>query len=125
MCFTCIYVLLCLPLSPFLLTVCDGGATPQFDDHLLAVVERPLVSQLLQGAGCVGQHAYSLAGSRQEGRGEVATRQHDSLCLLPLARPRLTLLCTTQQTVLQHCQPGISQKKKKTPNKNYDSNLKK
>lgn len=39
-----------LPSGPFALAVGDCGATAQLDDHLLAVVEGPLVSQLLQGA---------------------------------------------------------------------------
>lgn len=45
------------------LAVGDSGAAAQFYDHLLAVVEGPLVSQLLQGAGSVGQHAHPLARS--------------------------------------------------------------
>lgn len=36
------------------LAVGDSGATPQFDYHLLTVMQCPLVSELLQGAGCVG-----------------------------------------------------------------------
>lgn len=76
------------------LAVGDSGAAAQFYDHLLAVVEGPLVSQLLQGAGSVGQHAHPLARSRKKGRRKVAARQHHSLRLLPLARPHLTLLCT-------------------------------
>ena len=81
------------------LAVGDGGAAAQLDDHLLAVVEGPLVSQLLQGAGRVCQHAHPLAGSRQEGGWEVAARQHHGLRLLPLAWPRLALLCTQTHTI--------------------------
>lgn len=85
----------CVSLStPPPLAVGDSGAAAQFYDHLLAVVEGPLVSQLLQGAGSVGQHAHPLARSRKKGRRKVAARQHHSLRLLPLARPHLTLLCT-------------------------------
>lgn len=84
----------CLSAPPPPLAVGDGGAAAQFYDHLLAVVEGPLVSQLLQGAGSVGQHAHPLARSRKKGRRKVAARQHHSLRLLPLARPHLTLLCT-------------------------------
>lgn len=76
------------------LAVGDGGAAAQLDDHLLAVVQGSLVSQLLQGAGRISQHAHPLAGSRQKGGRKVAARQHHSLRLLPLARSRLTLLCT-------------------------------
>lgn len=75
------------------LAVSDGGSAAQLDDHLLAVVKGPLVSQLLQGASCVGQHAHPLARSRQKGGGKVAACQHHSLRLLPLAWPRLALLC--------------------------------
>lgn len=80
--------------ASFSLAVGDGGATAQLDDHLLAVVEGPLVSQLLQGARCICQHAHPLAGSRQKRGRKVAARQHHGLRLLPLARPRLALLCT-------------------------------
>lgn len=53
----------CLLAPPPPLAVGDSGAAAQFYDHLLAVVEGPLVSQLLQGAGSVGQHAHPLARS--------------------------------------------------------------
>lgn len=43
------------------LAVGDSRATTQFDDHLLAVMKCPLVPQLLQGAGCIGQHPHPLA----------------------------------------------------------------
>lgn len=82
--------------SPFPLAVGDSSSAAQLDDHLLAVVEGSLVSQLLQGAGCVCQHAHPLAGSRQKGGRKVAARQHYGLRLLPLARPCLALLCTQQ-----------------------------
>lgn len=78
------------------LAVGDGGATAQLDDHLLTVVEGPFVSQLLQGASSVGQHPHPLAGGREEGGGEVATRQHHGLCLLALAWPHLALVCIQQ-----------------------------
>lgn len=80
--------------APLALAVGDGGAAAQFDDHLLAVVEGPFVSQLLQGAGCISQHSHPLTRCRQEGGREVATCQHHRLGLLPLAGPRLALLCT-------------------------------
>lgn len=80
------------------LAVGDGSAAAQLDDHLLAVMEGPLVSQLLQGAGCICQHAHPLARSREEGGGKVAARQHHGLCLLPLAWPCLALLCTKKKT---------------------------
>lgn len=86
------------PPFPVALAVGDGGAAAQFYDHLLAVVQGPLVSQLLQGASSVGQHAHPLARSRKKGRRKVATRQHHGLRLLPLARPHLTLLCTHTHT---------------------------
>jgi len=90
-----VHTCLSAPPQPFCsLAVGDSSAAAQLDDHLLAVVEGPLVSQLLQGAGSVCQHAHPLAGGRQEGGGKVAARQHHSLRLLPLARPRLALLCT-------------------------------
>lgn len=85
------------PSCPFSLAVGDGGAAAQLDNHLLAVVEGPLVSQLLQGAGSVRQHAHPLAGSRQEGGGKVAARQHHGLCLLTLAWPHLALLCVQKK----------------------------
>lgn len=85
------------PSSPFSLAVGDGGAAAQLDDHLLAVVEGPLVSQLFQGASRVRQHAHPLTGSRQEGGRKVAARQHHGLRLLPLAWPRLALLCTQKK----------------------------
>lgn len=94
------------PLSPLVvvsLAVGDGGAAAQLDDHLLAVVEGPLVSQLLQGAGCVRQHAHPLARSRQKGRGKVAACQHHGLCLLPLAWPRLALLCAQKHEGCSYC----------------------
>lgn len=100
-CYRCLYIYIyvhnvhaCLSAPPPPLAVGDSGAAAQFYDHLLAVVEGPLVSQLLQGAGSVGQHAHPLARSRKKGRRKVAARQHHSLRLLPLARPHLTLLCT-------------------------------
>lgn len=101
-CYRCLYIYIyictqrpCVSLSTHPpLAVGDSGAAAQFYDHLLAVVEGPLVSQLLQGAGSVGQHAHPLARSRKKGRRKVAARQHHSLRLLPLARPHLTLLCT-------------------------------
>lgn len=80
----------------FCLAVGDGGATAQLDDHLLTVVEGPLVSQLLQGASGVCQHSHPLARSRKKGGGKVAARQHHSLCLLALAWPHLTLICIRQ-----------------------------
>lgn len=89
----------------FSLTVGDGGSAAQLDDHLLAVVKGPLVSQLLEGASCVCQHAHPLARSRQKGRRKVAARQHHSLRLLPLAGPRLALLCAQQHKDL--CYRGI------------------
>lgn len=95
----------CMSLSPplpFFLAVGDCGAAAQLDDHLLAVVEGPLVSQLLQGAGCVRQHAHPLARSRKKGGWKVAARQHHGLRLLPLAGPRLALLC------MQKTQKGCS-----------------
>lgn len=99
-CYRCLYIYICtqrpcvsLSTHPPL-AVGDSGAAAQFYDHLLAVVEGPLVSQLLQGAGSVGQHAHPLARSRKKGRRKVAACQHHSLRLLPLARPHLTLLCT-------------------------------
>lgn len=85
------------PSRPLSLAVGDRGAAAQLDNHLLAVVKGPLVSQLLQGASGVGQHAHPLAGSRQEGGGKVAARQHHSLRLLALARPHLALFCIQQQ----------------------------
>lgn len=88
------------PPRPFSLAVGDGGAAAQLDDHLLAVVEGPLVSKLLQGAGRVRQHAHPLAGGRQKGGGKVAARQHHGLRLLPLAGPRLALLCTHTKDVV-------------------------
>lgn len=94
------------PPPPFSLAVGDGGAAAQLDDHLLAVVEGPLVSELFQGAGCVGQHANPLARSRQKGGRKVAARQHHGLCLLPLAWPRLTLLCRHKHK--DRCYGGIS-----------------
>lgn len=87
--------------SFFSLAVGDSSSAAQLDDHLLAVVEGSLISQLLQGAGCVCQHAHPLAGSRQKGGRKVAARQHYSLRLLPLAGPCLTLLCTQQYTHTQ------------------------
>lgn len=87
------------PLSsgPFCLGVGDGGATAQFDDHLLTVVEGTFVSQLLQGASGVCQHSHPLARSRKKGGGKVATRQHHRLCLLALAWPHFTLVCIQQR----------------------------
>lgn len=88
------------------LAVSDGGSAAQLDDHLLAVVKGPLVSQLLQGASCVGQHAHPLARSRQKRGGKVAACQHHSLRLLPLAWPRLALLCTQKNKGCCYC--GVS-----------------
>lgn len=85
------------PSCPFPLAVGDGGAAAQLDNHLLAVMEGPFVSQLLQGAGSVRKHAHPLARSRQEGGGKVAAGQHHGLCLLALARPHLTLLCRQRE----------------------------
>lgn len=81
------------PSCPFSLAVGDSGAAAQLDNHLLAVMEGPLVSQFLQGASSIREHAHPLAGSRQEGGGKVAARQHHSLRLLTLAWPHLALLC--------------------------------
>lgn len=86
------------PPPSFCLAVGDSGTTAQLDDHLLAVVEGPLVSQLLQGAGCVRQHAHPLAGSRQKGGRKVTARQHHGLRLLSLAWPRLALFCGQKNT---------------------------
>lgn len=85
---------------PFGLAVGDSGATAQLDDHLLTVVEGPLVSQLLQGASGVRQHSHPLAGGRQEGGGKVAARQHHGLCLLALPWPHLTLVCVQQTRIV-------------------------
>lgn len=84
------------------LAVGDRGAAAQLDDHLLAVVQGPLVAQLFQGARRVRQHAHPLAGRRQEGGREVAARQHHGLRLLPLARPRLALLCERERKKQMH-----------------------
>lgn len=92
------------------LAVGDSCSAAQLDDHLLAVVEGSLVSQLLQGPGCVCQHAHPLAGSRQKGGRKVAASQHHGLRLLPLAGPRLALLCTQQHTHTKLCYCGISGK---------------
>lgn len=85
----------------FRLAVGDGGATAQLDDHLLTVVEGPLVSQLLQGASGVRQHSHPLARSRKKGGGKVATRQHHGLCLLALPWPHLTLVCVQQTKIVR------------------------
>lgn len=82
---------------PLPLAVGDCCAAAQFYNHLLAVVEGPLVSQLLQGAGSISQHAHPLARSRKEGRRKVAARQHHGLRLFPLAGPRLALLCRQEK----------------------------
>lgn len=58
-----VHACLSAPPRAFSLAVGDSRAAAQLDDHLLAVVEGPLVSQLLQGAGRVRQHAHPLAGS--------------------------------------------------------------
>lgn len=84
----------------FCLAVGDSGAAAQLDDHLLTVVEGPLVSQLLQGASGVRQHSHPLAGSRKEGGGKVATCQHHGLCLLALPWPHLTLICQQTKIVI-------------------------
>lgn len=86
---------LCLPVH-LDLAVGDGGATAQLDDHLLTVVEGPLVPQLLQGASGVCQHSHPLARSRKKGGGKVETGQHHGLCLLALAWPHFTLVCWQQ-----------------------------
>lgn len=74
---------------------CDGRPAAEFDDHLLAVVEGALVTQFLQRAGGVDQHAHPLARGGQEGGGQITARQHHGLCLLTLAWMSLTLLCET------------------------------
>lgn len=98
-------VLSTVSLSPFFSLACplslavgDGGAAAQLDNHLLAVLESPLVSQFLQGASSVRQHAHPLARCRQEGGGKVAARQHHGLCLLTLAWSHLALLCRQKKT---------------------------
>lgn len=95
----------CLSLRSLLLPVCfclavgDGGAAAQLDDHLLTVMEGPLVSQLLEGASGIRQHSHPLARGRQEGGGKVATRQHHRLCLLALAWPHFRLVCNQQKKI--------------------------
>lgn len=61
----------------------DGGAAAQLDDHLLAVVQRPAVAQLVQRAGRLGQHPHTLARARQEAGREVAAGQQQCLGVFP------------------------------------------
>lgn len=76
----------------------NRGPAAQFDDHLLAVVKSTFVPQLLKSACSICQHPHPLAWGRQERRRQIPTCQHGCFCLLTLAWPCLTLLCTHTHT---------------------------
>lgn len=72
----------------------DSGPATQAQEHLLAVKQEPVISKLLHSACCLSQHAHSLPGGRQEGRGQIAGGQQQGLCVLPPCGSRLQLSCS-------------------------------
>lgn len=75
----------------------DGSATPQLDNHLLAVVAGAPVACLLQGSGCLGQQHRPLARGGEEGEGKVAAGQQDGGGPLSLAGPGVQLSCGNEE----------------------------
>lgn len=68
---------------PTLLPRGDRGAAAQLDDHLLAVVQRAAVAQLLQRARRLRQHPHALPGGREEAGGQVAGGEQQGLGVFP------------------------------------------
>lgn len=54
---------------------CNGSATTQLDNHLLAVAAGASVAHLLQRAGSLGQQHSPLAWRGEEGERKVATSE--------------------------------------------------
>lgn len=67
--------------------------TTQAHEHLLAIVQKPVITQLLKRASRLGQHAHALPGRRQEAGWQVAGGQEQSFSMLPPRGPRLQLRC--------------------------------
>lgn len=80
----------------------DGGAAAQLDDHLLAVVQRPAVAQLVQRAGGLGQHPHALARARQEAGREVAAGKQQRLGVFPWGGVAFRLANCRGQSQGQH-----------------------
>lgn len=72
----------------------DSGPATQAQEHLLAVKQEPVIAKLLHSARCLSQHAHSLPGGRQEGRGQIAGGQQQGLRVLPPCGSRLQLSCS-------------------------------
>lgn len=85
-----------------------SGPAAQAHEHLLTIVQQPAVTELLERARRLGQHAHALPGRRQKAGRQVAGGQQQNLGLLPPRGPRLQLRRRACARARKHIRGGAA-----------------